>query len=247
MDSATVGGGLDLSIVGVDARLTGRRITADYIAESLRNAINAGDLGDGAPLNQVELAAHFGVSRVPVREALRQLQAEGLIDSRAHRFSSVRGTDPEQLMEVFSLRGVIEGWIIERAVPVVDAGSLARAAGINQRLREESDHPAWLALNTEFHDAIMAPAGTRTGLDVLRPLRQRSERYARLWSRSNGVHRPIASTEEHEEILQFMAAGDAAGARAAAEQHVLHSCAAVLEAGRRMRGDDADRSGLSPS
>jgi len=66
----------DLSGIRLQADLSDRRITADYVADALRQAIHRGDLADGAVLNQAALAAHFGVSRVPVREAMRQLQAE---------------------------------------------------------------------------------------------------------------------------------------------------------------------------
>lgn len=210
----------------------GRRITADYIADALRSAINAGDLADGAQLNQVDLAAHFGVSRVPVREALRQLQAEGLIESRAHRLSFVRGTDSERLTEVFSLRALIEGWLVERATPHVDAATIEEARGINELLRLEQDHAAWLDLNRRFHELIFKAAQAEEGMALLEPLRMRSERYSRLWSKGRGVHRPTSTCAEHDRILDLIEAGDAAGARAASEEHVLHTCEAVVEAGR---------------
>src|SRR5215471_10919871 len=97
-----------------------RRITADYLADALREAIHRGDLADGAVLNQAAIAAHFGVSRVPVREAMRELQAEGLIETRAHRLAVVRGLDVERLIEVYELRALLEGYLIERAVPHID-------------------------------------------------------------------------------------------------------------------------------
>lgn len=228
-------GEVDLSVIEVDTSLLGRRVTADYIAEALRNAINSGKLTDGAVLNQVELAAHFGVSRVPVREALRQLQAEGLIENRAHRLSQVRGTDSDRLVQVFSLRALIEGWLIEQAVPNIDAATIARAREINEQLRKESDHPSWLGLNAEFHQLLMKPSGAAEGLELLAPLRMRSERYTRLWSKGNGVHRPVETCAEHDKIVDLIEAGDAEGARAAAEEHVRHTCQAVLKTGELMQ------------
>ncbi|MFI6956556.1 GntR family transcriptional regulator [Nocardia sp. NPDC050408] len=225
-------GEVDLSVIDVKATQLGRRITADYIADALRTAINTGQIPDGAALNQVELASRFGVSRVPVREALRQLQAEGLLESRAHRLVLVRGTDPERLVEVFSLRALIEGWLVEQAVPRIDAGTIRRAREINEKLRTESEHPVWLELNTEFHRLLFAPSGAQTALELLEPLKQRSERYTRLWSRDIDIHRPVQTCSEHDEILQLIEAGDAAGARVASEKHVHHTCEAVLAAGR---------------
>lgn len=223
---------VDLSVVDVQSTMLGRRITADYIADALRDAINTGQIPDGADLNQVELAARFGVSRVPVREALRQLQAEGLVEARAHRLSQVRGTDPVRLLEVFSLRALIEGWLVEQAVPKIDAGILAQARAVNERLRGESDHPSWLELNTEFHRLLFAPAGAEVGIELLEPLRKRSERYTRMWSRGSGIHRPEQTCAEHDEILRLIEAGDTAGARTASETHVMHTCEAVLAAGK---------------
>jgi DNA-binding GntR family transcriptional regulator len=65
--------------------LTDRRTTSDQIADTLREAILTGEFDDGEELNQVALAKHFNVSRVPIREALRQLQAEGLVTAKAHQ------------------------------------------------------------------------------------------------------------------------------------------------------------------
>jgi DNA-binding GntR family transcriptional regulator len=224
---------VDLSVIDVASTQLGRRITADYVADALRAAINTGRIPDGAELNQVDLAARFGVSRVPVREALRQLQAEGLIESRAHRLSQVRSTDPERLLEVFSLRALIEGWLIEQAVPHITPELIDRARDINEQLRSETEHPAWLELNAEFHRLLFKASGAQVGVELLEPLRQRSERYTRLWSRGSGIHRPVQTCAEHDKILRLVAAGDATGARAASEEHVRHTCEAVLEAGRR--------------
>ncbi|MFI6350212.1 GntR family transcriptional regulator [Streptomyces sp. NPDC050560] len=226
----------DISVIDVDTKLSGRRISADYIADAMRQAINSGNLPDGAVLNQVALATHFGVSRVPVREALRQLQAEGLVESRAHRLTTVRGTDLERLVEVFSLRALVEGWLIEQAVARMSAPIVEAARQLNERLRDEADHTKWLELNKEFHMLLYRPSGAVVAMEMLDPLRSRSERYTRLWSRGSGIHRPQETCAEHEHILDLVESGDAAAARAAVEAHVLHTRDRVVEAGRRARG-----------
>src|SRR4051812_35366185 len=111
----------DLTGVPLGKGLRNRRIAADYVADALREAIHRGELADGAVLNQAAIASHFGVSRVPVREAMRQLQAEGLIDTQAHRFALVRGLDLDRLTEVYDLRAVLEGYVMERATSQIDA------------------------------------------------------------------------------------------------------------------------------
>jgi DNA-binding GntR family transcriptional regulator len=222
----------DLMQVDVQAATLGRRATADYIADALRDAINGGQIPDGAELNQVEVAARFGVSRVPVREALRQLQAEGLIEYRAHRLSIVRATDLATLSEVFTLRGLLEGWLVERATPLIDAEALDEARAINAEMRKQTDHATWLVYNARFHRVLNSAAHAPGAMDMLETLRTRSERYVRLWSRGRGVHRPQQTWSEHEEMIRRMAAGDSEGARLQAEEHVAHTRDAVVAVGR---------------
>ncbi|HXT94208.1 MAG TPA: GntR family transcriptional regulator [Trebonia sp.] len=228
-------GTADVSLIEIEPLLSGRRTTPDYIAEATRRAINSGRLPDGATINQAELAARFGVSRVPVREALRQLQAEGLVELRVHHLAVVRGMDVERLIEVFSVRALLEGWVIEQAASRIDATILDAAREINERLRNEDDHVKWLELNAEFHALLYSRSGAKTAMEMLDSLRSRSERYTRLWSHGLGVHRPEETVAEHAHIIDLLAQGDGVGARAAVEAHVLHTRDRVVEAGRKFK------------
>src|SRR5262245_58954508 len=125
----------DLSGVNRTEGLELRRITADLVAESLREAIQSGALADGAELNQAALAAHFGVSRVPVREAMRELQAEGLIDSQAHRRAVVRGLSIDRLLETYEVRAVIEGYLVELATERISATRLKELRALDREMR----------------------------------------------------------------------------------------------------------------
>lgn len=221
----------DLTGIKITRNLSERRITADYIVDSIREGINGGVLADGAVLNQADLAVFFGVSRVPVREALRQLQAEGLIDMRAHQLAVVKGLDIDRLMEVYTLRSVIEGWLIEQAIPFITKKRLARARAINEEMRTEQDHSRWLGLNAQFHLSLYDPANRPTTLEMLEQLRLRGERYARMWSHGTGIHRPAETCAEHDRILDLVAAGDATAAAAAIREHVEHTRDRVVEFG----------------
>lgn len=231
-------GRTNLGAIRLDGDLRDRRITADYVADALREAIHSGGLADDAVLNQAAIASHFGVSRVPVREAMRQLQAEGLIESRAHRLAVVRGLKLERLVEIYALRALLEGWVLEQAVPMIDAKRLARARAINDTLCGEPDHARWLQGNARFHRTLNEPSGAEATLELLDQLRARAERYTRLWSRGSGIHRADEASREHEAIVALVEAGDGAGARAALERHISHTrdrvityAAAVLAAG----------------
>ena len=221
----------DLSGIVPDPVLGARRITADYIADAMRDAINSGSLGDAAVLNQAEIAIHFGVSRVPVREALRQLQAEGLVELRAHQLAIVSGLDINRLIEVYTLRSVLEGWLIEEAAPNITQEGIARARAINERLRTESSHGTWLTLNAEFHKELYEPSGALITLELVDQLRARAERYARMWSQGAGIHRPAETCLEHDRILDLLEAGGKKKAAALLREHVLHTRDRVIDYG----------------
>src|SRR3954466_12222072 len=91
-----------------DPGLRERKTITDYLASALRTAIYDGQFADNEELNQVELAEYFGVSRVPIREALRQLQAEGLVQSIAHHRTVVTGLTLPQILEAVEMRAVLE-------------------------------------------------------------------------------------------------------------------------------------------
>jgi DNA-binding GntR family transcriptional regulator len=199
-----------------------------YVAEALRDAINSGRLEDGAVLNQVEIAELFNVSRVPVREAMRLLEAEGLIEAAAHRSPIVRTLSPERVAEIYELRALIEGHLVAAATPNVDKPTLARLSELNREMGREEDHRRWLELNADFHRTLYAPARKVESLEVLDQLRTRAERYVQMWSGGRGVRRGAAAVREHARIVRLVRDGDAEGARAEVMAHIDHTRAAVM-------------------
>jgi DNA-binding GntR family transcriptional regulator len=231
----------DLSALKVETELRDRRITADYVADALRNAIQQGELADDAVLSQAAIAEHLGVSRVPVREAMRQLQAEGLIEMQAHRLAVVRGLDLNRLVEVYDLRALLEGYALELAVPRIDAETLKQARAVERELRQPTDHQRWLELNARFHRLLYEPSGATMTLELIDQLRRRAERYARLWGSGSGVHRPAETGREHRAILALVAKGDAAGSRLAIERHIHHTRDQIVALRSAMGDDRPDR------
>src|SRR5436853_7596471 len=102
-----------------DPALRERKTTTDHIASALRTAIYDGQFADGEELNQVELAQYFNVSRVPIREALRQLQAEGLVQNIAHHRTIVAGLTLPQITELIEMRAVLESYMLRKSAPKV--------------------------------------------------------------------------------------------------------------------------------
>jgi len=220
--------GVQNLLIGEAPELKNRRTGPDYIADALRAAINNGQLEDGAVLNQVELAEHFGVSRVPVREALRRLEAEGLVDASAHRRAVVSGLSPDRVAEIYELRGLIEGHLGEKAVPHVDRRRLATLSALNREMRDVRDHQRWLELNREFHETLYEPAGRPAALELLQSLRQRGERYVQMWTRGRGLERPVEAAREHAAIVRAVRRGDAQATREAIMSHIDSTRDAIM-------------------
>ena len=221
----------DLSAIKLDAPMRGRKITADYVADALREAIQSGRLPDGAVLKQAAIAEHLGVSRVPVREAMRHLMAEGLIQSKAHHVAVVRSLSLDRIAELYDYRALIEGHLTERAVPHLSERAVERLKAKNEEMKSAASHAAWLRLNSEFHEIIVTASGDETGLELVEQLRHRAERYARMWSGGKGVQNRDQVRGEHAEVIELIEARKAKKARQAIERHIRHTGQRVVASG----------------
>lgn len=200
-----------------------RKTTPDHIADALREAIFAGVFEDGEELNQVELAEHFGVSRVPLREAMRQLQAEGLISVEAHRRAIVTGLTPDTLVEMFDLRNLLESYLLELAIPNIGKTELEQLREICDDMEVTSDHVEWLTLNREFHRNLYRPAGRAFTLSLVGQLTGKAQRYLSLWSAGKGIDRVDDANREHRKILAAVKTGDGDTAVEVLKTHVSHT------------------------
>ena len=203
--------------VRVAGALEERRTTTDHVADALRQAIVTGELPDGTELNQVELARHFNISRVPLREALRRLEAEGLISAAAHRRAMVIGLDVRRVAEVFDLRKLLEGELLAHAAAHIDEAALDGLRRLCDEMDATDDHERWLERNARFHQQLYVPAARPTTLELAEGLRHRVERYLR---GSGGLDRAQEAGREHRRIVDALAAGDSSRARAELEAHV---------------------------
>src|SRR5262249_11533617 len=121
-----------------------RQSTADHIVRALRSAIQNGDLADGMELSQVALAQHFGVSGVPVREALRALEAEGWISAPTNLRATVQSLTPAEIDEIFRIRRLIEPDLLGRAIPNIDEAMVAELRARCAAMDSLQDHANWV-------------------------------------------------------------------------------------------------------
>jgi DNA-binding GntR family transcriptional regulator len=207
--------------LSVDPALRERRTTPDHIADALRAAILDGQFEDGAELNQVELAGYFKVSRVPIREAMRQLQAEHLVKSVAHRRTVVIGLKVEEILELIEIRAVLEGHLIAKAGPRLDVAALERLNELCDEMDRLKDYDYnWVLKNWEFHRTLYQPAESKSAIALIERLHLRVERYVR---RSGGIDRLRHAAAEHRRILRDVRRSDFASARAHMQEHILQT------------------------
>lgn len=204
----------------VASALASRRTTPDHVADALREAILTGRLADGQELNQVALAEHFEVSRVPVREALRQLQAEGLVRQEAHRRAVVSTLSLDRIMEMFDVRVRLETYMLERASLHLGPPQLAALRALVDDMAGITDHHQWLERNREFHRRLYEPSGAVYTQELAGQVAARTTRYLYLRSGGAGIDRVAEAHAEHEAILAALEGRDLPRAIRTLELHI---------------------------
>src|SRR5436309_3612384 len=148
-----------LGPMGMSSETTVITGTAEQIAARIRAEIEQGTLGPGTPLNQVALATRFGLSRIPVREALRHLTAEGYLNYRPNKGAIVVGSlSPEETLEIIEIRECLEARLMEHAVPRLSAEILRQAAESLKVLNRATASEV-IGAHQRFHTLLFQAAG----------------------------------------------------------------------------------------
>jgi DNA-binding GntR family transcriptional regulator len=204
-----------------DPNLRERKTITDYLATALRTAIYDGQFADNEELNQVELAQFFGVSRVPIREALRQLQAEGLVTAIAHHRTVVTGMNLPQITEAIEMRAVLESHLLRKAAKHFEKVQIDRLRAICEETDKIKDYGShWVVKNWEFHRALYGRSDSPAIVEAVERIQLNVERYAR---RAGSAARLRQAAAEHRQILNAIERKDFAKASALLEAHILHT------------------------
>jgi len=188
---------------------------SDLVAAALRELIMTGGLEPGTPLRQRQLAARFGVSATPVREALRRLESEGLIVNDVHRGSAVAESAGD-LHEKIKIRAVLEGLAASIAAPKVHDEDLTALRGYNERLLEPDLSATELnLLNRRFHFRIYELADSPLLLSLMRLLWQSFPGGPQVLRASKDSH------AEHDALLGALERRDGDAASQITQQHIL--------------------------
>ncbi len=189
-------------------RKISRQSLPDAIAGDLRERILSGELPEGEVIRQEALAEEYDVSRMPVREALRKLDAEGLVQLSNHRGATVTEHSLEEIAEIFDLRALIEVDLFRRSIAAMTTEDVALCEKVlhqMERSYETGDVGKWGALNHRFHMALYAAAGRGLTNDLLHRVNLLSDRYVRMHLSVMKQRQP--ASEEHKELLRLARSG----------------------------------------
>ena len=189
--------------------------------------IRFGELGPGARVRTGEIAIAIGLSRQPVREAIRRLEAEGYLTSRPNCGAIVSKYTAEQLSEMFEIRTALECLAVGIATPQLRPEDFAQLEQMLDAMAgADNTTNVWLARHTEFHLALVGMARRpRLALEIAR-LHAALEPYLRLWFLHVGT--PNDAREEHEQLLQALRSGYPRHAEDVMHDHVLATAAQII-------------------
>lgn len=199
-----------------------RQTLTGMTLDALRERILRGRYSEGEPLRQDAIAEELGVSRIPVREALRQLEAEGLVTFSPHRGAVVSTLSLQEITEMFELRAEIESDLVRRAIPHMVAENHARAKEILDAYAvalRAGEVSTWGALNWQFHSTLYAPSGRAFTMSLVKKLHQHSDRYLRMQLAL--THGEVRAKDEHRAIAVAAKKGDAKLASRLMREHIL--------------------------
>lgn len=200
------------------------------VAERLRSRIYAHELEPGAWLDEQALAAAMGISRTPLREALKVLAAEGLVTLRPRRGCYVAELSEQDVDEIFPVMALLEGRSAQEAAVRATARDLRQLDAIHaelERCAEAGDADRFFEANQAFHDAVQALAGNRWLKQLIDDTRKFIKLTRRDSLRLDG--RLKQSLAEHRAILAAFHAADATGAARLMHDHILSGRAAVAK------------------
>jgi DNA-binding GntR family transcriptional regulator len=222
--------------------VTGHQVSAvDLVTVEVRRSILHGMLAPGQRFSVAELARQMGISHIPVREALRRLEGQGLIELQHARSAVVVPLSIDDMQGIYNLRQLIEPELAARAAELRNADQVATLASLVGAFEDDDAEAAWQA-HQRFHLTLVQPAASAWDLRTLDHLWAAAERYTRLVFDFTEIAVSERSRREriHTVILDAVRAGDGAATRDAVQSHLAENEAELAECIGRL-GDSETR------
>ena len=216
-----------------------RQSLTSAVADKLREQIIRGEIPEGAQLRQDVIASQYHVSRVPVREALRQLDAEGLISIVPNRGAIVPKLSPNDIEELFAIRALLEPEVLKVSIPQLTQVDFGKAEAVLKKyvdeLRSEEHIADWGRLNWQFHSILYSGANRPHFMSVIRNVNQNGERYTRLQLYlTHGVAR---ANQEHHQILHLCRERNVSAACKLLREHIQYAGQSLKQVLKKSRAE----------
>lgn len=198
---------------------------AEVAANELRRRILSGEFADGYQLRQDALANELGISRIPLREALVQLESEGLVKILPHKGAVVSELSAADITELFELRALLEPVLLRKSMLKLTAQDFVQLDAILKEYSEvlqASQLGRWGALNSELHQLLLSRADQPKTAAIVASLLQQTDRYTRLQLSLSAAARDAAEAE-HLELVTLCRNGDIPAAVALLKHHIEHA------------------------
>jgi DNA-binding GntR family transcriptional regulator len=208
----------------------GFRTKGEWAYLQIRHRIQTGQLEPEERLDQDRLARELGVSRVPIRQALIRLEAEGLVTSRPHVGATVAALSLDDADDVYASRGALESMLAGVAVPKLKPGTIKRLQEVLDAQRSAlnaDDHDRFMRLDRVFHGELYQQSGYRHSLELVDRLRDLSVRYVGVFLHSK--ERALAALDEHQRILDACNRGDSEAAAVLTREHIYYGLEVMRE------------------
>lgn len=208
-----------------------RRALHEDLADTLREAIIHGEFAPGAKISEKDLCERFGVSRTPVREALKILTTEGLVQLTQNRGASITPLTRQDIRDAFPVMAALEALSGELSAKAATDEQIARMTHLQAEMRamfEKGDRKGYFAINEEIHQLILQAAGNPV---LARMIRSVSAQVRRARYRANlSRERWAAAIDEHDEILAAFAARDSRRLARLLKAHLTNKMVALERA-----------------
>jgi DNA-binding GntR family transcriptional regulator len=228
-----------LSITQALGRLKrpGRQATHEVVADALREAITTGRLKARQPLPQAEIAANLKVSHIPVREALRQLESEGLVTYQPNRGATVSALSTSEIREIYEIRALLETGAVRLSAPILPQENLVRAAEVLDQAEQADDGATWGKLDMEFHTLVYHLDQRPRLQELITELLRRVDRY---WMSYGLMLKYRAAFEtEHRALLAALTDRDGEKAAGLLAGHLRGACDRLIAEIAEAEGGDA--------
>jgi DNA-binding GntR family transcriptional regulator len=213
----------------------------ETVVQALRQRILSGDLAEGALLNQVALAREYAISRIPLREACRQLEAEGLLVYQSGKGAVVSSLSLAEIIEVVELRAKLEPDLLQKAIPRLTKEDWERASEVLEQFEAALESRAvetWGDFNLKFHSLLYGPSDRPLALGFVQNLHRLNQRYARMQIALTKWEQRAA--REHRMLLALSRRKESAKAVQLLKEHINSAGAALIDFLQSHRADEAE-------